>query len=178
VKGLEPLSRQRRVFVWTTILVAGTAWSVVFTAIALKASSDQARDTACYANVKALSWGMLLYAQDNDGVLPPADRWVEVSPAFTKYRRPEACGCPSLREGGFGYAMSGALSSRDVAAVREPAKAALVFDSILPGLNASGDLSTLPRPPRHGARGPLDRTPPYNNLAYADGHVGRVQGLR
>jgi prepilin-type processing-associated H-X9-DG protein len=171
VKGLEPLSHRRRVFVWTTILVAGTAWAVVFLGFALKASHDAARDTACSSNLRQLARGMLLYADDHDGRLPPTDRWVDVSPVFDKYRRPENMGCPFYWRNGFGYAMSARMSGVLAAGAADPANAPIVFDYDVAGFNASGDPGKLPVPPRHGGDELFGGRPPYNNVVYADGHA-------
>ena len=104
-----------------------------------------------------------MYAQNWDGRLPPADRWMDELQPFIP--REDVLQCPALKEKkpkAYGYAMNGDLSLASVNDVAEPGNAPLVFDSVLLVLNAYSGYYGLPDTPRHSNR---------NNVAYADGHA-------
>ena len=130
---------------------------------------DRSPDTACLSNVKQCATGHLIYASDYDDLLPNRDRWMDDLVPYTK--NPDIFKCtvvidkkkPDL----YGYCFNGALSEVKVPELAETVP--LVFDSINLARNASGSLDSLPKPGRHGK----DR--PGNSIAYADGHVKRVQ---
>jgi prepilin-type processing-associated H-X9-DG protein len=174
VSELKPLTDGQRVFVWWTIAIGVLFWGFQFTFATFKAAYERAFNFNCRTNLSVLSAAMLAYSEDNDGRLPPSTVWYGVLPGVGEDRM----ACPLAHEMGSGYAMSKAMSFGRVKAIPSLAGAPLLFDSQLRGRNAAGDLSSLPSPPRHGTTWPLAEDPPHNNVAYADGHVARVQGRR
>lgn len=121
----------------------------------------------CIRRLQQSSRAMSMYAADNDDTLPAASGWMLATRSLVRSER--AFHCPEAwreKPGAYGYAMNVSLSSRKKSKISNPGAAPLVFDSTLLGRNAAGDLSTLPKRGRH--RG-------ANNVAFADGHVGRMR---
>ena len=154
---------------WVTVL-SMCAWSCVPGFYVFRAANESAKGAACRSNLKQISQATLLYAEDHDGRLPPADRWGSAVPRQSS----AILSCPTHGWELPGYAMSWDMSSRLVRSIPDPTSAPLVFDSDLTGPNAAGSLADLPSPPRHGGTWTFDEDPPHNNVAYADGHVAHV----
>ena len=130
---------------------------------------EKARSISCLSNIKQMSVGAWMYAQDYDNTLPPGARWMDaMRPSYIKneavYR------CPSVRGGSaspaassFGYAFNSRVSQKQVKKIASPATTPLVYDSTNLSRNATDPVASLPAdPPRH-ARG--------NNIGYVDGHA-------
>lgn len=118
--------------------------------------------TACLSIVKQQSLGIIIYASENEDRFPFADRWTSAAKPYLG-KHGTAHGCPSLKNGSFGYAFNKALSR-----AKEPKTAELVpliFESTASAPNKSDFVVSLPFPGRHSGR---------NSVAYADGHVRRV----
>jgi len=124
-----------------------------------------AKSAACMSNLKQLALAADSYAGDNDGRLPPRDKWLdEVVP----YGNLKHLQCPELKEGeGVGYAFNSRLDSAKRTAISSPARTPLFYDSTNLARNASDPVTSLPRKPRHQGR--------FNIVAFADGHARSVR---
>jgi len=124
-----------------------------------------ARHVSCLSNIKQLGLGVLMYAQDYDDHYPLPKTWHdEIYP----YVKNEATfHCPSAGEEKLStYAMNGRLKNRVSAAIDEPGRTVMLFESI-PGTNLFGDKALFPDPLRHGAGR-------ENTIGYVDGHAKSV----
>lgn len=114
------------------------------------------------ARLQALNAGLLIYASDYDGKLPPAGNWVDATLPYVRtlstYRSPVV---ERRIPTDFGYAYNSALSGADLSSF-DRGMTVSIFDSTILTRDASSDLSTLPRPPRYGSA---------NTIVYLDGHV-------
>lgn len=132
----------------------------------------------CINNMKHLALGLIMYSNDWDEMLPPADRWSEAISPYIKstslYVCPQA---PQLRCGyalnrviagkredmtsgnpkaaprpGLGDTLRGALGnetpSKAAVGAVEPAQVVMLFESDR-GWNGSGGPEALPKVPRH-----------------------------
>jgi len=119
---------------------------------------EQARSASCQSNLKQLSTGILMYAQDHNEQLPPAENWCDSILPYVKNR--QIFHCPSAGEAAsFGYAFNANLSQRPLSEILRPAETVLLFEAE-GGWNASGTASDAVY--RHTAGG---------DFAFADGHV-------
>src|SRR5688572_32710390 len=64
---------------------------------------EAARASSCKSNLKQLSLAMLMYAQDYDDRLPPAQEWLTAAQPY--YKRPTVGNCPTAPGPG-GYAFN------------------------------------------------------------------------
>jgi len=120
-------------------------------------AASAARD-ACLAHLKAVARVMLYYAQDHDGRLPDATRWMDEIKA---YLEDEAClKCPAAPQLLYGYAMNQALSKVALSAIARPHETVLLYESNLGTRNAAGKPESAAQPPRHEGG---------NHYAMADG---------
>lgn len=133
---------------------------------------DSARNTACLSYTKQMAIASLMYAGDHDDHLPLRDSWMDAITPLAK-NNTMMFQCPTLYSKGrdeniYGYAFYGPLSGALVP--KQPETVPLVFDSLNLARNASGTLESAPKPGRHAtSKGPR------NSVAYADGHVSRVE---
>jgi len=124
---------------------------------------EAAKTATCLSNVKQLSLAVIMYAQDHDDKLPPADTWCDSLRPYVKDARIFVC--PNARQLKSGYAYNRALSGRPFAEVAEPQRTVLLYESDL-GWNGAGGPETLASPRRHFFVG--------NVFGFVDGHVKRV----
>lgn len=132
-----------------------------------KPVQEDSERTMCMTKLKQLSVGFLIYSSDYDDVLPRRTDWMDAIMPYIKNL--ELLHCPTVSKDdkeNYGYAYCDLRDGINLKTIREPAKAELLFDSTLIEKNASGSISTLPTPGRHGGK---------NNIAYADGHVKSVK---
>lgn len=106
-------------------------------------------------NLKRLANANALYAEDFDGRLPVAERWMDsiVSREGQYPIAEETLIDPELSErkdGQYGFAFYQPLSSIEIASVANPQEVPMLFQSTLLERNATGDLTTLPDPARNG----------------------------
>ena len=125
----------------------------------------KASQAACMSNLKQLALGMMMYCQDYDEQMPPADKWCDV---LMPYVKNEAIfKCPA-DDGPFSYAMNYKLSKQNLSQVMSPAETIILFETEPSRKNAFDDQTgampgaSLATPGRHDGG---------NNFAYADGHV-------
>lgn len=129
-------------------------------------SARQASDAnACLKNLRRCAAGMLMYAEENDGGLPPASAWMDKIERYTATEPTTGLPsfrCPSVRQSGYGYAMSDGLSLANLGSIRNPGKQPMLFESGDLSRNAHAKEARLPDPPRHLR----------NGIVFADGRVG------
>ena len=132
----------------------------------------------CHQNLEMLSVSLAMYAQEHDGLLPPAERWSDCLDAWSRsypleysapvnpllFVCPEA---PGLRSGyAFNRALGG-LSMGDIRKTPHPERTVMLFESDL-GWNGTGGPESLVKTPRHRGR---------DVFAYAVGELWGVQSL-
>ena len=121
---------------------------------------QKAHQASSQSNLKQLSLGILMYAQDNDMKLPDADKWVDEIMPYVKneaaFRDPAA---PDLK---YGYAFNRALSGVLMTSLEDPAMTVLLFESTTGTKNAADTGTSVPMPGRHSEG---------TDYALADGHV-------
>lgn len=127
----------------------------------------------CVSRLRSVSQGVLIYAADHDGFLPPAETWVDATWPYAAKKDPEeesesVFRCPAiskLREGGYGYAFNLDLDSKPAKSDFSDSKP-MVFDSKALFRNAAGPpVAAYPAPdPRHNGG-------KANVIAYLDGSV-------
>jgi prepilin-type processing-associated H-X9-DG protein len=122
---------------------------------------EKARQTACASNEKQIALGMIMYAQDYDGLFPLRDQW---QTGLTPYVPADnAFKCPAAREWTTtAYAYNAKLNAAKTEAIALPESLVLLFETAQDKENANGSVDILLKPGRHNKG---------NNFAYADGHV-------
>lgn len=99
-------------------------------------------------NMASVAVGLTMYAGDHDDRLPLADNWMDSTIAYVGTKRDfHAPALPRLQ---YGIALRKSLAGKPLTTIKDINLTALVFDSTLHEWNASGQLSTLPKPPRYG----------------------------
>ncbi|HOY58965.1 MAG TPA: DUF4190 domain-containing protein [Verrucomicrobiota bacterium] len=132
---------------------------------ALAKAKSQAQSITCMNNLKQLALGALMYANDYNDQLPPADAWCD---AVLKYTAGSEAvfHCPSGAPGQrchYGY--NARLTGKSLASVKDPDKVVLFFE-VDGGWNVSGGPELMLASPRHArARG----------VAYLDGHCVMIR---
>jgi hypothetical protein len=115
----------------------------------------------CPDNLRRLHKAILLYADQWDDMLPPADRWVELIkenvPDDNQLRCPSVAGAAS-----YGYAMNSSLGGKKWKDVPDAAHVPLFYDSSDLKIDAHDSFTSLPSPGRHDG---------HNNVIYLDGRV-------
>lgn len=99
----------------------------------------------CLNNARQMSTSLLLYTEEADGLLPPAEVWRTASTPYTQVANPnlEKCG-----EVDHAYAFNAALGGATLAEhVAQP----LLFESSTHQPDNAGDVSILIAKPRHEA---------------------------
>ena len=110
---------------------------------------EGARMSACQSNLKQLSLGMLMYAQDYDQALPPQANWQDV--IYPYLRNEQIFNCPTTQLGRGSYQYNSVLDLRKLGTITQPGTSLMLWDTGFP----SG-----PGPHNEGW-----------NLAFVDGHV-------
>lgn len=101
-------------------------------------------------NVRRLGQASLLYAADNDDLLPSGnwmDRLEFYEPLSTAYRSPLYIGTAN-----YGYALNSAVAGVNTTLITNPDNTELLFDSTVLSRNASTTTATLPNPGRYEGR--------------------------
>jgi prepilin-type processing-associated H-X9-DG protein len=120
----------------------------------------QAQQEACLSNLKQLGLAMMMWAQDHDEVLPPAENWTQELMPYLK--NDQVFRCPGAPDQQCGYAYNLALAGRKLGDIPNPAETVLFYETTL-GMPSPADLGeSQPKPGRHNAG---------NSVAYTDGHV-------
>jgi hypothetical protein len=116
------------------------------------AARQKALAVTCASHLKQQGLALLMYSQDSDERLPPADPWMDL---LTPYMRDEApLRCPVVTRGnptGFGYAFNAQLSRKPFEKIDSPQLTPMVFESTILTRNAFDAGKTFAAtPPRHG----------------------------
>ncbi|NCO38953.1 MAG: hypothetical protein COZ06_24980 [Armatimonadetes bacterium CG_4_10_14_3_um_filter_66_18] len=97
-----------------------------------RAAHERACVASCQSNLKQIALAVQMYASDNDGRLPPADHFLELSELVWPYTKNRSVFyCPSgFREGRniYEYAWNRHLSGKSVASLGSLAKEPMLFD--------------------------------------------------
>ena len=134
----------------------------LFAASVLVRAQEKWRDLGCHNNMEQIGLLTLMYCDDQGERLPPAHNWCDS--AIVPYGESAIwLRCPSAPKEPCGYAFNAKLSARDRTKLDRPEVVPLEYDAV-GGWNAAGGPELFA--PRH--RG-------YGNIAYADGHVKRLQ---
>jgi len=133
---------------------------------ALAKAKSRAQQISCMNNVKQLNLALIMYAQDNQGKFPPADRWCDLIKQYTAGST-AAFHCRSEPGSDCSYAYNAALANVNTADLKNPTQTVLVFSSD-PGWNKSGGLQTA-RPHHHGN---------VIMAGFADGHAETTRESR
>jgi prepilin-type processing-associated H-X9-DG protein len=128
---------------------------------------EKARTTSCISNLKQQGLGTLMYAQDYDGILPPAQGWMDKLVPYIRNENVYHCPTakPSGEEKAYGYAFNNTISIVNVMKLPTPQTTGMIFDSNNNGRSASVKGAIYPTPARHSQK---------NNVAFADGHAKSV----
>jgi len=147
----------------TRAALIGVAFVVVVLIVAsiFRKPTRAVAKTNCISNVKQLALGAIMYAGDNDDILPNGAVWMDKITEYVKYDS-VFHDTTFVPDGGYGYAYRKKLSGVNETKIDKPQNLILLFDSTLLGRNESSELWSLPNPGRHGEG---------NNAAFVDGHA-------
>jgi hypothetical protein len=161
---LNPAAGKHYYFVKVTEADKNCLWSAPIWVTGAERRADAQADAeaaaACMTRMKLLGLVVMMWAQDHDEALPPAENLdVELEPYLASQ------GEPGLQ---FGYAYNLAVAGKRLADITNPAETVLFYESTLGTLNAADTGESQPKPGRHHGG---------NIRCYADGHVkwGRDQ---
>ncbi len=124
-------------------------------------AQESALATSCLSNLKQMSIGALIYAQDFDGKFVDSDSWQQQILPYTKSDR--IFSCPALTKQGKdgGYAMNSSLSGAQQKQISDPQNAILFFE-VPEGASSSADPSSALQKARHNGT---------ISFVFADGHA-------
>ncbi|MDH7501999.1 MAG: DUF4190 domain-containing protein [Verrucomicrobiota bacterium] len=162
--------------------LAGTIVSAVFLVLlpllagmllpGLAAAKQKASSISCISNVKQLCLGLMIYADENNGTLPSADKWCDAIISYvgneTVFKCPEGAGTERAH-----YGFNRKLSGVSLKQIESPATTVMIFE-VSGGWNSSGGADEVLATPRHKSI----------VIGFADGHcetvpvAGRLKALR
>ncbi len=121
------------------------------------------RRSITLSNMKQLALATMMYTDDNDEHLPPAESWMDVIEPYHKNDRiAHDDSIKDRKDDEYGFAFFEPVSCINPWSVVDQAGVPMLFQSVLMGRNAHSDLSTLPSIPRNGK---------MNIIAFLDGHA-------
>jgi hypothetical protein len=131
---------------------------------ASKKSQPLTEAQTCVSNVRQLSMGMLMYAEDYDQVYPSSEWQTALMPYV---RQPASFTCPVVKRlgGSGGYALNDELVGASLSKIKDPASETAIFET--PILQPNVVASPL-------NSGKVGRHPDGDTVGYADGHVKAV----
>ena len=128
---------------------------------------EESNRPGCLYNAKLLGLGLMMYAQDYNEHLPPAEKWMTVTQPYTKNKAIYVC--PTVKKenpkAAASYAMDTRLSGKSFSKLKEPDAQALAYDSTRTDWDATDPGQTFA--PRHNAG-------KQGSLGFADGHAKQV----
>lgn len=162
--------------------LAGTIVSAVFLVLlpllagmllpALATAKQKASNINCMNNVKQLCLGLMIYADENNGTLPSADKWCDAIISYvgneTVFKCPQGAGTERAH-----YGFNRKLSGVSLKQIESPATTVMIFE-VSGGWNSSGGADEVLATPRHKSI----------VIGFADGHcetvpvAGRLKALR
>ena len=110
----------------------------------------RSEQTTCMSNLKQLSLGMLMYAQDYDQAFPPRANWQDMIYPYLKNE--QIFNCPTTQLGRGSYEHNSVLDLRKLGTIAQPATSPMLWDT---------GFANGPGGPHNGGW----------NLAFVDGHV-------
>ena len=159
------------------LAVAGTIVSgvvLVLTLIAaalllptLAKSEEKADRVRCVNSIRQLNLGLIMYATDNNEVLPAGTNWCDALKPYVKDEKAFLCAVGKPDEKCH-YALNAKLAGRSTKDIQNPAQTVLVFEAD-GGWNAAGGVESFPANPRHAAT---------YAVGFADGHGEFVSAAR
>ncbi len=154
------MADKRKVRTWLIIGVALGVISLVFLfSVVVAVFVEKLRQDSCLGNLgRGISYALLAYIADNDGVLPAASQWTDKVKPYLLYDYFFVC--PSAKQLKCGYAFYRPLSGRKVATIAKPETVPMLFDSSKGQFNYADEGQSLD--PRH-FRGA--------NISFVDGHA-------
>ncbi|MCX6367396.1 MAG: prepilin-type N-terminal cleavage/methylation domain-containing protein [Armatimonadetes bacterium] len=147
------------------IVILGIIAAILFPIFAQ--SREHSKRPQCLSNAKQFGVGIMMYAQDYDQHLPPAEKWMTVTQPYTKNKALYVC--PVVKKESpktvASYAMDTRLSGKSLNKLKGLANQALAYDSTRTDWDAADPGQTFA--PRHseGKQG---------SLVFADGHAKQV----
>lgn len=130
-------------------LIVVVGWgAAALVAATLGPYRERVASRQCQSNLHAVSVAMLVYADDYESRLPPAQGWQGPIVAYVEPRRLECPSAPGERRA-VGYAMSPAAGGADPKRVEVPDRVPMLFDSATLAPGVAAGIETLPKPPRH-----------------------------
>lgn len=126
--------------------------------LALPGKHQPTRMGTCRSNLRQLSMGLMMYAQDHDDRLPPAAGWETLT--YPYYKNSGIRICPSQPRLANGYGFNLLLDGKRLNGIPSPEKATMLFESRSGAVDATDALLSWTTP--HLGEG---------NAAFADGHV-------
>lgn len=155
------------------LIIVGVLAGILFP---IFASARERGGPNCLSNLKQLGVANLMYAQDNDSIFPPAERWMDMTKVQLSQRQDNLFRCAQDRRPmtkGYGYARSAGITKLPEAASTTP----LVYDSENIAWNAFDKTPLASLSGRHGhSTGTLfwRRFHYRGNIVFADGHAKQV----
>lgn len=140
----------------------GAEEAIVLRNVGLGSSVATDGQTACQSNLKQLMLAILMYAQDHDEVLPPAETWRDDLMPYC--RNAPSFVCPVNP---WGYTYNTTLSKKPLGQIANPAEAIVLFEVGHVEPNMAADLTKVKLAHRHNGG---------DDFAYADGHVKWLSG--
>jgi hypothetical protein len=131
---------------------------------ALAKAKSKAQSVQCMNHVKQLNLALIMYADDNNGTLPPADKWCDLIKPYTGNSE-IVYHCAAQPQGRCSYAFNASLGHRQTQEITAPARMVLIFSSE-EGWNQSGGVQSV-KAHSHSRGSPT--------LGFADGHT-EIQG--
>ena len=160
----RPGEMRGTVYAHTGILLCWYVGLLLAVGMLPRASAADLPQQLCGENVARLTAALHMYVEDNEGVFPPGENWLDiVLPYLGEGEEGGLTGTP----GNCRYAYNAALSQRRLADVAGPAELVAVFEagpwlsSEEPWANVEGGRQQLPDTPGHRFG---------DNYGFADGH--------
>lgn len=117
----------------------------------------------CLANSKQIGLAMRLYANDNDGMMPPTQEWQQLIHKYTKSEL--VFQCPIARNAKYSYGMNTQIGSVSERKLANPTQTVAAFDCSLPMASATGGRDAV------DFRHPVSGRPGLANITFTDGHA-------
>ena len=126
---------------------------------------SKVQSVSCASNLKQVSLGALMYAQDYDDALPEPYKWTGQLDPYIKNTKVYDCPAVAALGQHNGYAISGQVAGSRTRIFEAPQSTLLFLETVNLSPGAAGDLNSLPNPSRHDGK---------NSFSYVDGHVKSI----
>jgi hypothetical protein len=159
----RPINRARLMF--SGLILLGLIGLVIAGDHAAKNERNRFRLARCCANIKMLSLALLMYADDHQDRLPPADSWVGAT-LTDPHVKLNTFKCPLDKAPGranrSSYALNAELGGKLLSAIADPADTPLLYEIPHPEKNPRGNPAQAGSAGRHGEK---------YVITYADGRA-------